>query len=640
MNPSENEFRQMIDEIPTLAWSCLPDGTGEFLNKQWLDYTGLSMKEAWGWQWKTVVHPDDIDKLMDRWGRHLASGEPGEIEARLRRSDGEYRWFLFRAVPVRDQNGTVIRWYGTNTDIEDRKQIEEKLRREKVELRLLIDTIPQYIIVLEPDGMLMQVNQQVLEYTGLTLNDVQGRDFRSRILHPEDWKRLEEERRLALAQGGPFELELRSLRKDGEYRWFLMKYNPQRDEHGRVVRWYATGTDITERKEAAEAVLASEKFARGQVDVLKSTLDALAMESSPDRLVGHMIRIITMQFGAHSSSVWRRDDATGMIGFEFAFEDGRVVTKTDSRFAGMDLWLPMEDFWPWPEVFRTGKPSVIEDIRLVQPFPLRDRLLPLGIITVLLVPMSIAGGLEGAIGLRFTQKRTFRVEEVELGQALANQVMLAIQLNRLSNESREAAVTAERNRMARDIHDTLAQGFTGVIIQLEAAADATSKRLPDEAEKHLRRARDLARDSLREARRSVQALRPTALLDQDLSKALKSLIRDMTAGTRLRAEFLLQGEARPLSAELEDELLRIGQEVLTNTLRHADATEFKAVLMFERQELRLELRDNGRGFDPGSRHDGFGLLGIRERIEGRGGRVTIHSALRRGTAVSIIAPLA
>ena len=638
MNPSEHECRQMIDGIPTLAWSCLPDGTGEFLNKPWLEYTGLSMQEALGWQWKSVVHPDDLQDLMNRWERHLASGESGEIEARLRRFDGKYRWFLFRAVPARDQSGTVIRWYGTNTDIEDRKQIEEKLRRDKVELRLLIDTIPQYIIVLEADGTLMQVNQQVLEYTGLTLSDVQRPDFRSRILHPEDWKRLEEARRLALAQGGAFELELRSLRKDGRYRWFLMKYNPQRDEQGRVVRWYATGTDITEPREAAEAVLASEKFARGQVDVLKSTLEALAMESSPDRLVGHMIRIITIQFGAHSSSVWRRDDATGMIGFEFAFEDGGVVTKTDPRFAGMDLWLPMEDFWPWPEVFRTGKPSVIEDIRVVQPFPLRDRLLPLGIITVLLVPMSIAGGLEGAIGLRFTQKRTFRVEEVELGQALANQVMLAMQLNRLSKESREAAVVAERNRMARDIHDTLAQGFTGVIVQLEAAADATSRQLADEAEEHLRRARDLARDSLREARRSVQALRPTALLNQDLSEALKSLIREMTADTKLRAEFLLHGEARPLSAELEDELLRIGQEVLTNTLRHADATEFKAVLMFEPRELRLELRDNGRGFDPGSRHDGFGLLGIRERIEGRGGRVTIHSAPRRGTAVSIIAP--
>src|SRR6266481_1337469 len=228
MNDSEKQFRQMVDEIPALAWSCLPDGSGEFLNKQWLDYTGLSVEPAPALRWKVIVHPAD-------------------------------------------QENNVIKWYGTNTDIEDRKQMETSLRRDKVELRLIIDTIPQYIIVLEPDGTLKQLNQQVLDYTGLTAADVQAPDSRTRMLHPEDWERLADERTRALAQGGPFELELRALRKDGQYRWFLMKYNPQRDEQGRVVHWYATGTDITERKEAAEALVASENFARGQVAVLKST---------------------------------------------------------------------------------------------------------------------------------------------------------------------------------------------------------------------------------------------------------------------------------------------------------------------------------------------------------------------------------
>src|SRR2546422_3724621 len=300
MNDSEMQFRQMIDEIPALAWSCLPDGSGEFLNKQWLDYTGFSTESAPGLHWESVVHPDDLENLMNAWRHHLATAEPIEVEARLRRFDGEYRWFLFRAIPVRDSQNNMLRWYGTNTDIEDRKQMEARLRRDKVELRQIIDTIPQYIIVLEPDGTLKQVNQQVLDYTGLTAADVQAPEFRTRMLHPEDWKRLADERRHALAQGGPFELELRSLRKDGEYRWFLMKYNPQRDEQGRVVHWYATGTDITERKEAAEALVASETFARGQVAVLESTLDALAKESAPDRLLGHMLRTITEQFEAHS----------------------------------------------------------------------------------------------------------------------------------------------------------------------------------------------------------------------------------------------------------------------------------------------------------------------------------------------------
>jgi len=214
MNYSEKQFRQMIDEIPALAWSCLPDGSGKFLNKQWLDYTGLSTEAAPGLHWESVVHPDDLENLMNAWRHHLASAEPIEVEARLRRFDGEYRWFLFRAIPIRDVRNNVIRWYGTNTDIDDRKQMEARLQREKVELRLIIDTIPQYIIVLEPDGKLLQVNRQVLDYSGFTADDVQTPEFRTRLLHPDDWEGLADERRRALARGEPFELELRSLRKD------------------------------------------------------------------------------------------------------------------------------------------------------------------------------------------------------------------------------------------------------------------------------------------------------------------------------------------------------------------------------------------------------------------------------------------
>jgi PAS domain S-box-containing protein len=638
MNDSEKQFRQLIAAIPAFTWSCLPDGSVEFISKQWLEYVGLSYEAAPDLIWKSAVHPDDLPDLMNTWRQHLASGESLEVEARLRHFDGQYRWFLIRANPLRDTLGKVIKWYGTNIDIDDRKEMETQLRQDTVELRRIIDTIPQYIIVLEADGRLRQVNQQVLDYSGFTSDDVQASDFRNRLLHPDDWPRLADKRRLALAQGEPFELELRALRQDGQYRWFLMKYNPQHDEEGRVVQWYATGSDITERKEAAETLLASEKFARGQTEVLKSTLDALAMESAPERLLGHMLRIITVQFAAHSSSVWRRDEPTGMIGFEFAFEDGRVVTKTDARFAAMDLWLPMEDFWPWPEVFRTGKPSVIEDIRTVPAFPLRDRLLPLGITTVLLVPISFAGRLEGAIGLRFTQKRSFRVEEIDLAQALANQAMLALHLNRLSAESREAAIVEERNRMARDIHDTLAQGFTGVIVQLEAAADATSQGLMKEADEHLGRAADLARESLKEARRSVRALRPLALENKDLGEAIDNLMRKMTAGTTLRGKFSVHGRPRPLAADWEENFLRIGQEVLTNALRHARATEFHAKLAFRADEVSLELRDNGCGFDPEINHDGFGLIGIEERVGRMGGRLRIESAANKGTAVLITVP--
>jgi PAS domain S-box-containing protein len=118
----------MIDIIPAFAWCCFEDGSVEFLNRSWLAFTGLPHSEAAGWGWAQVVHPEDLESLTATWRRILAAGEPGEVEARLRRFDGEYRWFLFRAVPFRDEAGAIVRWYGTNTDIEDLKRAERELR--------------------------------------------------------------------------------------------------------------------------------------------------------------------------------------------------------------------------------------------------------------------------------------------------------------------------------------------------------------------------------------------------------------------------------------------------------------------------------------------------------------------------------
>src|SRR5882724_3910850 len=440
---SEDQLRMMIDSIPTLAWACRPDGTTEFLNQRWHDYTGLSPEEAHGWGWTVPIHPDDLGKLMETWSRLLASGEPGEEEARLRRVDGEYRWCLFRAVPVRDELGHLVNWYGTTTDIEDRKRAEaalhwseallagekrvlemiatgdalprilealcrvveeqssdilssclvldahgthlrhgaaprlphsyidaidgvaigptggscitaayraapvvvadiavdplwadyrhlplahglracwsvpilssagqvlgtfalyyreprsprpqdlevleqiaavaavaiqhqrahKRLRHDEQELRQIVDAIPQTIVVLGPEGRTLYANQAMLAYTGLTLDAVMAADFRTRVFHPDDVARLRDDRQQALARGLPFALEQRARRHDGQYRWFLNRYNPLRDDQGRIVRWYATGTDIDERKQAEERM-------RSQTLALREDIDRTSM---------------------------------------------------------------------------------------------------------------------------------------------------------------------------------------------------------------------------------------------------------------------------------------------------------------------------------------------------------------------------
>ena len=457
--------------------------------------------------------------------------------------------------------------------------------------------------------------------------------------HPDDIAHIRQTLDRAAREGTGLNFEHRLLMPDGSIKHLHVVGRPSRTEAGEV-EFVGAVMDITERKQAAEALRASEKFARGQAEALTRTLDALARESAPDRLVEHVLRTITGQLDAFSSSVWRREGVSSLLAFEFAFEKGRLVTRADEGIARISPTLNVENVWPWQEIFHTGKPRVLEDIRGGPDFPWRARLLAQGVVTILIVPMLIAGQVAGVIGIRFTQKRQFRPEEVELAQALANQAMLAIQLIRLSAQSRQSAVMAERNRLARDIHDTLAQGFTGVILQLEAAEEATSQRLPAKAGEHLTRASELAREGLQEARRSVWALRPRALEEKDLCEALRGLIQKLTAGTPVQADFMVHGTPRELPLEWEENLLRIGQEVLTNVLRHAQACKFNAHLAFDDGEIRLHLHDNGSGVDPAGRHDGFGLQGMRERVEGMGGQLSIQSAKGEGTAISIVLPLA
>ena len=414
---------------------------------------------------------------------------------------------------------------------------------------------------------------------------------------------------------------------------------PSREQWNLIEQMTHLAAVAIERERAAEALRASAQLARGQTEALSRTLDALAKASAPDRLVEHVLRTIVCQLDAHSSGVWLRGQATGLANFEFAFENGKLLTKAEAALAQISPTLAIQEIEPWAEIFRTGRPSILEDIRQGPSFPWREHVLSLGVITILMVPMLIAGQVEGVIGIRFTRKRSFRTEELELAQALAHQAMLALQLTRLSQQSRQAAVMAERNRMARDIHDTLAQGFTGVIVQLEAVAEATSLGLGAKADECLARAGALARESLQEARRSVWALRLQSLEESDVCEALQNLIRKMTNGTSIHAEFNVRGRQHQLPPEWEENLLRIGQEVLTNALRHAQASEFKARLSFEKEVIRLDLRDNGKGFDQAARHDGFGLQGIKERAQAMGGRLTIQSANNEGTAVSIVLPL-
>jgi signal transduction histidine kinase len=293
------------------------------------------------------------------------------------------------------------------------------------------------------------------------------------------------------------------------------------------------------------------------------------------------------------------------------------------------------------ELFFAAGPIVCEDLesdpRVNDQF--REYFMPKGTKKFLAVPILVGGKVRGMITVRHSERPPYRAEEIGLMQALAHQVMLAIRLTEVGDQTRQAAVLGERNRMARDVHDTLAQGFTGVIVQLEAAKYAISEGDRRDADSHLDRAGDLARRSLSEARRSVHALRPQALEKDDFWQALKGIVKSTTVGTTLHTTFETQGKVPVLPPAWQENLLRIGQEALSNTLKYAHARNFRTRLISNSKELLLELRDDGNGFQVKERHDGIGLTGMHERAEEMGGELKIVSSLGKGTTVTAILPL-
>ncbi len=261
---SEHRLKEMINAIPTTVWTARPDGSCDFFNQRWLDYTGMSEIDALGWGWRDVIHPDDVQRFVDHWQSCLASGMPVDLEGRIRRHDGVYRWFLLRGNPLRDESGEIQRWFGTSVDIEDRKQAEA-IRTSEQNLRKIINTIPTMVWSALPDGSCDFFNETWLEYTGLTLDQALGWGW-TVAFHPDD---LQEDVlaywESCLTTGTPVNTELRMRRHDGVYRMFFLLAAPLRDESGKILGWYGTNIDIEDRKLAEENLRLSEAFlAEGQ----------------------------------------------------------------------------------------------------------------------------------------------------------------------------------------------------------------------------------------------------------------------------------------------------------------------------------------------------------------------------------------
>jgi PAS domain S-box-containing protein len=252
------KLRRVIDAIPALVWCNLPDGPNEFLNKRWHEYTGLSPEESWGWGWQVAFHPDDLPPLIKRWQQLLASGEPGEIEARIRGRHGVYRWFLIRVEPFRDESGRIVRWYGTSTDIDDLKRAAQHLRRGEAFLadgqRLSKTGTFSWSIETNEIGWTQEL-YAIFDFNPtlpVTLELIGSR------VHPEDRPMLEDMIARARRAEDRFEYEHRIVMPDASIKYIHLIGHATHNAEGRL-EYLGAVQDVTQRRMAEEQLRERER---------------------------------------------------------------------------------------------------------------------------------------------------------------------------------------------------------------------------------------------------------------------------------------------------------------------------------------------------------------------------------------------
>lgn len=267
-----DECRNVMSAIPVYVWSAQPDGTVDFVNPQWEEYTGLPASAAFGWKWESVIHPEDAGRYTSAWKLSLESRGPLEQEIRVHGKNGAYRWWLIRCAPTYNESGQLLKWYGAGFDIDDRKRVQEELQRHhetvrdriEQELRDTIDAIPVLCGTLSSDGSVDFFNRRTLEYYGLSSDEMIGFNWKN-VVHPDDLPRLVAAHHESFPAGRPLDIETRNRRADGVYRWVIHRMVPRYDEHGEIIKWYGITFDIEDRKRAEEAVLEQRVFERTRI---------------------------------------------------------------------------------------------------------------------------------------------------------------------------------------------------------------------------------------------------------------------------------------------------------------------------------------------------------------------------------------
>ncbi|MCW3054780.1 MAG: multi-sensor signal transduction histidine kinase [Chthonomonadales bacterium] len=511
-------------------------------------------------------------------------------------------------------------------------QLDREEARQATEARYgtLFEHAPDGILIADPESYYTDANPSICRMLGYSHDELIGMHA-SDIVAETDLPRIEAVlSRVKVTSYYHQEGEFR--RKDGSV--FRAEVTVTVMPDGNLL---AMIRDVTERKEAEFRIQRLNRVYAVLSDINQSIL----REKDPQTMLETACRIAVEKGQLRMAWIGLEDAVSGKI--EVAAHAG--ATPDTLRILKDLLGSEQRDcqcFFTL-HALQTGRYGVCNDVAHDPHADLwREAALTRHYHAMASLPLKMAEKVIGTFNLYADKPHFFDADEMRLLDELAMDIGFALEVRNREAELRrqERALLEERTRLAREIHDTLAQGLTGIVIQLQVA-DRSGKVDPADPDSPIHLARRLAEECLVEARRSVKALRPSALENHGLTDALRRLQAQMTSRVPIKSAWEVQGDLYTLPPEVENHLLRIGQEAVTNVLRHAQATKLKTTLTYKPGQVRLRVEDNGRGFTP-DRHDeaGFGLIGMRERAAQIAAALTIDSRPGHGTRIEIVVPIA
>jgi len=642
---SEHRFHLLAETIPILVWSARADGISDYYNASFLQYLGKTLEEMQGWVWINTLHPDDRARSSAVWTQAFSSGSDYTIEYRIKRAaDGQYRWHLGRGVPLRDSSGKIVRWYGTCTDIHDQKLAEDELRAQKEILQKIFDHAPVLIGMIAADGQWRMVNRAWEHIIGWTLEELRQPNFdvlAEIYPDPREYQRVMD---CIASKSGKWD-EFKARARDGRLLdvTFINIYLSDQTTLG-------FGLDITERKRGEEEI---RRYA-ARMEALAEISRAFA-EAGLDyhTILNTVARRTAESIGdACVITLFSEDKRRAFpVAFHHPNPESLALLKetllqswqgdTDERFhtlrAGNPVYLPVVDleaYWAQSELEYSPYVDAV------------------GISSVLVMPLKADGRVIGTLAvIRDRQGIPYTRDDKVLLQSIADRAAMLIQNAQLFKQvegAREQLVAlskrllevqeSERRALTTELHDRVGQNLTGLSINLQNMKALLSNEMANRLATKFDDVQSLVEDTTRQIRDIMAELYLPELEDYGLAAALETYAeRAASRGNLELIAGLSDLVPPPLPSDVRIALFRAAQEAISNVLKHANAAQLKVSLQGEDGRVRLQVEDDGKGFDPNAASQveapSWGLKIMRKRIESIGGKVQIQSELGEGTRV-------